>query len=241
LIKIRVIMRCCDSVQSLHGTQRPFGLDKRQCIRVCFGSLLESLQGTDHEIDIIGDALTQETISFLMSFAHLHTIRLHNSSQLGNVGSLLRALDVVNSIPPEEYVYMVEDDYFHRAECFQYIVDFLNVYRGEFFLHPPDYPDRYTERPLKPVIVLLTHHTHWRQVYNTTFTFFGKSELFHREMGMIRLAAAINASDGLLSTSLYTKVQCFSPIPGLSTHMHVGVMTPLVDWEPLVRRFLAAQ
>ena len=57
----------------------------------------------------------------------------------------------------------------------------------------------------------------------------------------ILLRSSIGADDGVLSRRLFAglifgeKALCLSPIPGVSTHMHTEVMTPLVDWEKTIR------
>ena len=56
--------------------------------------------------------------------------------------------------------------------------------------------------------------------------------------------SAILPSDSILSEKVYgrlwfkNKALCVSPIPGLSTHMTDGVMTPFVDWEVLCERYI---
>jgi hypothetical protein len=61
-----------------------------------------------------------------------------------------------------------------------------------------------------------------------------------RKYKEILLRSSIGADDGYLSRKLFAglrfggKALCVSPIPGLSTHMHSEVMTPLVDWEKVI-------
>ena len=57
-------------------------------------------------------------------------------------------------------------------------------------------------------------------------------------------ASAIGPSDSILSEKIYgrfffrKKAICLSPIKGLSTHMTEGVMTPLIDWEIICKKYI---
>ncbi|MGB5359703.1 MAG: hypothetical protein WBN27_07145 [Eudoraea sp.] len=43
---------------------------------------------------------------------------------------------------------------------------------------------------------------------------------------------------GRFGYGFWSSSVCFSPIPGLSTHMHQDTMTPLVNWEKLIRDYI---
>jgi hypothetical protein len=164
---------------------------------------------------------------------------------------------------PDDWIYFVEDDYLHTADAFTWIDDLIanrkeymsnkRVARQIRFLHvrldnrplvihTPDYPDRYKPKYLRFSLVFLSKYCHWRQITNTTFTFMMQGKTV-REYKNILLRSCIGADDGYLSRRLFAglrtsgKALCLSPIPGLSTHMHSEVMTPLVDWEKIVQEF----
>jgi hypothetical protein len=92
--------------------------------------------------------------------------------------------------------------------------------------------------------VFLTKLNHWRQISSTTFTFLGEVRSIKRYERFIRKAST-GARDDYLSHHLYSHVfffgrgLCVSPIPGVATHMTDGVMTPLVDWESLLRETIS--
>tara|TARA_B110000003_G_C16505763_1_gene479203 strand:- start:564 stop:812 length:249 start_codon:yes stop_codon:yes gene_type:complete len=56
--------------------------------------------------------------------------------------------------------------------------------------------------------------------------------------------SALGPSDAKLSEKVYgrflfrNKAICISPIKGLSTHMTEGVMTPLIDWEVICKKYI---
>lgn len=250
--KYRIIFRTCDAVYSVHSLPRPFGLDKRRTIEICFASLLESVRGFPHEIHILGDRLSEETLRFFEKY----DVEIINET-LDNDRSIERSFELADSFPAEDWVYFCEDDYLHAPHAFEFIDEFIenreaildtgpgtidncslekNLGSLPLFIHPPDYPDRYKPDQRRPSFLFLSHHCHWRQISNTTFTFLAQARTVARYRDELQRSVR-GADDAYLSRAIYAsesyagRALCVSPIPGLTTHMHEGVMTPLVDWE----------
>lgn len=260
--RYQILFRTCDIVHSLHNAPRPFDLDKRTLIKVCFRSLVEALRPVDHRIVIIADRLSPEMTTFFESFRDQgHEIEMVHG-EYGNDNSLRKQVELALTVPDDDWVYFVEDDYVHTPEAFvwmndlienkdQYITKKTILRQLKFWktrldqipivIHTPDYPDRYLPRYLRPSLIFLGKHCHWRQITNTTFTFLIKASSVKRYKDILYYSCN-GADDGYLSRALYgglrfgDKALCLSPIPGVSTHMHDGVMTPLVDWASIVDR-----
>ena len=74
---LNIIFRTCDVVNSIHGTDRPFGLTKKEIVDVCFSSLINSLDktkgtyigGIKYKFYIIGDKLSEERIEYFKPYA----------------------------------------------------------------------------------------------------------------------------------------------------------------------------
>jgi hypothetical protein len=256
----RIIFRTCDKINSLHQTPRPFGLDKRELIRVCFRSLVAALEGFPHSIHVIADDLTDEMTSFFKGYPVTIT-----AGKFGNENSIRESCKQAFEYPDEDWVYLCEDDYLHQPQTFLWIQDLIDhreeilltkphgllarrrlgdmkgrLSRRSLVIHPPDYPDRYRARERKPSLLFLSQYCHWRQISNTTFTFMAEAKTF-KEFRIPLEASVKNADDGYLSKQIYagsnfrSRALALSPIPGLTTHMHEGVMTPLVDWEAIMK------
>lgn len=263
--RYNVIFRTCDAVQALRGT-RPFGLDKRTLIQECFLSLYDSIRPFPHTIHILGDKLSPEIQAF---FAGLQkedpSITLSNGSY-GNDESIRQSLAKAMTFPDDEWVYLCEDDYLHTPEAFPWI-DELITHRHEvlrytprrsFFrwflgrldqkplmIHPADYPDRYRHDYLTLSFLFRTKYNHWRQIGNATFTLLAEAKTFKKYRKAL-FRSAQGANDDYLSHWVLERLPyrgrafCLSPIPGVATHMHEDVMTPLVDWN-VVHNAMAAR
>jgi hypothetical protein len=252
--KYNIIFRTCDSVNSFNKSPRPFDLTKSQLIKICFLSLIESLEGFDYRLIILGDELSDEIINFFNFFK----VEMHLGSY-GNYASIRESLNIADTISKDEWIYFCEDDYLHVPSSFSVIDNFINerdelfrqqiklynlssivnLQRKDLFIHPPDYPDRYKPKYRKHSLILLSKDCHWRQINSVTFTFLTESATVKKYSSLL-MACSINANDRRLSRRLFGRIPlfansiCFSPLPGLSTHMHQDTMTPLVNWGELV-------
>ncbi len=250
-----IIFRTCDLVHSLHNAPRPFNLDKRSLIKICFKSLYNAVKDYPHRITILGDRLSDEMKEFFESYP----VTLLNE-ELGNDKSIRRQIEIALESAEDEWIYFVEDDYLHTPETFKWIDDLI-VHRKEYIswkriarqfrflrirldnrplvIHTPDYPDRYQAKYMCFSMIFLSKYCHWRQVRNTTFTIMMEGKTV-RKYKDILLRSSIGADDGFLSRRMFAglrlgnKALCVSPVPGVSTHMHEEVMTPLVNWEKII-------
>ncbi len=253
-----IIFRTCDVIHSLHNAPRPFQLDKRTLIKVCFMSLYKSVANYNHEITILGDRLSDEMLKFFRQFP----VTILNE-ELGNDKSILRSIELATAQNADVWVYMCEDDYLHHPDAFMWITDLVTnrdkyiLQRPKFrlrrganrlsstplFIHPPDYPDRYLRKYMRYSLIFIGKYCHWRQVTSTTFTLLATAGTFKRYLNTF-IASSRGARDQFLSRKIFGgrwfggKALCLSPIPGVATHMHEEVMTPLVDWEGIYKNLL---
>ena len=267
----RILFRTCDRIASLHNTPRPFGLDKHSVIKLCFRSLVHSLEGFPHSIHVVADNLSDEMTAFFREYP-VPTSALAAGEWLtmiegtfGNDESIRVSLRQAMSYDDNDWVYLCEDDYLHHPQTFLWIDDLIQnrnevlrtkslrglrrfipfdhrreLHTIPLFIHPPDYPDRYKPRERRRSYLFLSRYCHWRQITNTTFTFLAEAQSMRKYQSVLTRASA-GADDGYLSRKIYARdhfwgrALCVSPIPGLTTHMHEGVMTPQVDWAGIIR------
>ncbi|HZH64515.1 MAG TPA: hypothetical protein VEY10_06435 [Flavisolibacter sp.] len=253
----QVIFRTCDVVNSVHNTPRPFALDKKTLIKICFKSLYDSLQGLPHGILVLGDKLSDEMLSFFSRYP----VTLTNGNY-GNDESIRQSVEKAVQYPDDYWVYFCEDDYLHRPETFRYISNFIenretiipegkkrffdktnyHISKANLVFHPPDYPDRYWPQDREPFYIFHSQDCHWRQIANITFTFMLQVKVIKKYKKVFDVSST-KANDGYLSKTLFRKKYfgndnlCLSPLPGLSCHMHEGVLTPLVNWEAIVNKY----
>jgi len=262
LARYRVIFRACDVVVAFNRKPRPFGLDKRTLVKLCFASLVEDLQGVPAQIHVIGDRLSDDLLGFFASYG----VSVSNQ-ELDNFRSLAEAFRIALSADDDEWIYFCEDDYLHAPGWVSRLDDLLEnsreyleykpkprwrrlrvdeLERKPLCVHLPDYPDLYKAKYRRSSFLFRSKHCHWRQVTTTTGSFIARADFLRSKRAALeRFAATTN--DREMSRALYGdwsfrggRALCLSPIPGLATHMHEGTMSVGGDWEKLVERYRGA-
>jgi hypothetical protein len=233
----------CDAVNSLHrgldGSEnpRPNGMSKLQVIKTCVKSLKDSVKETDHEFHLIGDMVSQELWSFLLT--ELNPVYSENSLQkLGGLGSLIKCAEIAKSFDDNDFVYMVEDDYLHDPMSFHRIFDFLEFSKQidiPWFIHPSDYPDQY--RKPKRSYIFQTNTGYWREVSSTTFTMLFLAKTFKKFYSNFNKACVGVGDDGIFSQIFGNEALCFSPLPGIATHLHTGTYSNYVNWNLIINKY----
>ncbi len=265
MARYRVIFRACEVTVASNGKPRPFGLDKRTLVELCFLSLVRALDGFEHSIHVIGDRLSDELVGFFRGFG----VSLTNQ-ELDNSRSLREAVRLAMAADDDDWVYFCEDDYLHEPECFTRVDDLIE-HREEYLAYKPkprwrrlrvdelerkplciflpDYPHSYRPKTREPSFLFYSRHCHWRQVTSTTGSFLARADYLKRKRAALEHLAA-TTDDRALSRSLYGsfsfrgRALCVAPLPALASHMHEGTMSVLSDCERLVdfyRRELAAR
>jgi len=246
--KVNIIFRTCDKVNALHGTDRPYGMTKEQIVNYCFISLKRSLaysqniNDINHDVIVVGDELSQERIEWYKVYGP----KVIYNDYYTNGPSIAKTFEIANDLPDDEWIYFCEDDYLHMDESFLHIYDFLDNYEmylkdfkdKDLFIHPVDYPDRYSREDdlYKKWHIFISKFTHWRQIYNTTYTFLCSVKSFKKYYEVF-MESAETWDDGLFSDKVFWRddVICLSPMPSLACHMHEICMSPFIDWSGVLQ------
>ena len=121
MIKFNILFRACEK-ERRDKTNRPYGLNKTQIIKVSFYSIYQAIQGMSYKFVVVGDDLSQGLLNFFSLFDDI----IIDNDNLGSASkSLQKQIDLALEVSDEEWVYMCEDDYLHTPYSFQYISEFL--------------------------------------------------------------------------------------------------------------------
>ena len=219
------------------------GKHKLEIIRKFYLSIQHSLDDRDL-IVIIDDRTTKETLDWMRNNTKAQ-FRIHPITPLPE----LRAKDpypnyhqvMANSCPelmehliavaesnPDELIYICEDDYLHLSHAIPAMKAlFKNGYNG--FYATQDYPDRYTLDSSRLCEVHLGPYGHLRSIPSATLTVAAKGTTWLQYKYELLRAGAF--ADDTWTWKAFKQVGCLCPIPGHSTHLQEGCLTPVVNWE----------
>lgn len=159
----------------------------------------------------------------------------------GNAAGFRLVIDEVHTLPDDEIVYFVEDDYLHRQNSRTAILEGLT---RAHYVSLYDHIDKYLppEKGGNPLIekegaeitkVFLTPSTHWKLTNSTTMTFAVRVATLKTDTDIFYTHTAGNIpGDFATFTDLMQKGRSLAtPIPALSTHCEVFWAAPLIDWS----------
>lgn len=192
---------------------------------------------------IIADNVSSETDNMIQKYISKENI-IYVS--VGNgAGTFNMALDIALKHNDNDIVYFIENDYLHKPNS-------LEILKEGFSLNPSfvslyDHPDKYMEpyqggNPYcegasEVTRVYLTKSTHWKLTNATTMTFASKvSTLKKTEPILRKWTSEAHPHDFEMFIELINSGESLiTPIPGYSTHGETAWLTPLVNWEQLIK------
>lgn len=158
----------------------------------------------------------------------------------GNSGSFLFIVNKALELNDDEIVYFVEDDYLHRPnsknvmlEAFTLGVDYVSLYD-----HPDKYGQCISPNPLvvgmgEDTQVYLTDSCHWKLTNATTYTFASKVKTLKEDYDLMFPFMSI-PKDFEMWLALRAKGRSLvTPLPSYSTHGETSWLAPLTNWESI--------
>jgi hypothetical protein len=193
----------------------------------------------DQNIHIIADNCDDVTLQMITKYVHTNKIQ---TVSIGNgAGTFNLALDYALTLPDNEEVYFVENDYLHIQNSNKIIKEGFNL--GVDFVSLYDHPDKYIDG-INPYIsdggevtkVFLSNSCHWKFTNSTTMTFAAKvSTLKKYETTLRKYTSATHPHDFDMWIELRNYgASLITPIPGYATHGETAWLAPLINWNNVI-------
>lgn len=225
---------------------RPAWFDKRKC----FLNYL-SVFGTSN-LYVIADGVGQQTLDWLVTLIPEDQIR--QTDYLSGAFSFLHAAHMAAELSKETKVLLSEDDYVWTPDAKKCIIEALDIADYATAYDAGDkYIDAGTVGPTgtvgNPLIqgkseitrVYLTENSHWKETNSTTMTWAATAGIIKEDLNVYH-AFCKNAfpHDFAMFRHLITQKgrRLVSPIPSKATHCESAYLSPLIDWETVLKRSL---
>lgn len=185
--KLHIVLRTCDRV----SLQSDRIVPKNECILRCLKSLVTSLESLPipYELNIIDDRSSQETIARIIDIApRANYTFLKDRDETGLNGkqksrySVRVAYDYIYTLPENDLVYIVEDDYLHYPDSLsrmiesyqyftQYITKSIGIFPQDFNQLYPHPSNPFNQTYVKPCIVIPGPDRYYRTTWFTHESF----------------------------------------------------------------------
>ena len=235
---IEVFLRHCyySKIQELPDRERPFWFNKFKVFENFKNTLDPELVNYTIIYDEFNGSIDK---TFLAREKNVEII-----SCGGETGSFLAMLDIVQSknFDDDQIVYLMEDDYLHRPNWSQILLEgfeigspYVTLYDFDMFISKGYLCETFT-----------TKNSHWRAVPATTNTFACKYKTLLQDLEIHKEYSenGIKKKEGYYFSKDFDKFwylqkqgkYVISPMPGWSTHCDANHISPVVDWKEIIEQ-----
>ena len=230
--KLTIILRTCGKVYSQHG-RRYVDKTKPEIINVCVSSLVNSInqvKGHEVELFVLDDHSDQSCLSDIIQILSKckATVNFIDSNVTGNGPTMERVYELVEKHATDLW-YHVEDDYLHKPEAIQDMIDTVVKFEEDtgqmIAINPHDDMWRYKHQ-IYHSIILLGPYKHYRTVEHSTYTCLASRQIYDtyrkwfQEVVRLTKARADWVEDKSINNVWKQEgTMLFSPIPGLAFHI----------------------
>lgn len=192
------------------------------------------------EVTLYADNVKDSTYEYLNSLG-VSVVRTKNAN---NAVSALHVLNEALQFDDVETVYFVEDDYLHRPNSRQVLLEGLDISR---YVSLYDHPDKYIPAAHggNPLIesdggeitkVYLTKTSHWKLTNSTTMTFATTVKSLREDFNIWKKHCTGHIPhdfDAFIELREIGK-SLITPIPSYATHCEQKWAAPLIDWNNII-------
>lgn len=218
-----------------HGKFRPewFSAEK------CFKNLL-SVFDKDAKITVVFDGDSKD--HFVSKFPSVDIVHVENGgTETKSFTWLVNHVCEKTVIKDDDIVYFVEDDYIHRPDSVKILRDIFqssNVDYVSLYDHPDKYIPGYFQRFAQGFIthVVCTDACHWKTTPSTTNTYamrfstLKRDREIHLKYSDFDKVGPISQDHAKFCDLWNSGKSLVTPIPGYSTHVENGMLSPNIDW-----------
>jgi hypothetical protein len=209
----------------------------------CLRNFCEVFQRHIDDIHIIADNVSEQTYEMICKYVDKKLVQRVSVGH--GAGTFNLTLDAALELGDNEIVYFVENDYLHRPgsdvilqEAFAIGSEFATLYdHPDKYQDPIDGGNPYCEGGAEDTRVYLSKSCHWKLTNSTTMTFAAKVKSLRTYLDIIKHHTKTRHPHDFEMWIDMRKAGAtlLSSIPGYSTHGDLGTITPLADWDGLVK------
>jgi hypothetical protein len=202
----------------------------------CFDNFIETIkERNDVNLQVIYDGEDSENFIFDYEYPIL---RINAKS---DYQSFIQTLHILKerTYQDDDIIYLLENDYVHTKSWVDKTKDFFEKF-PEAYLSLYDHNDKYLEeyKFLESKIVVTENH-HFRTTPSTCGSFMCKHDILNQDFiyhsdvpDFLYKISNIPVDHGkFLLLNLLKNRLVYSPVPALSTHCLLGLLSPTIKWE----------
>jgi hypothetical protein len=230
---IKIFQRHCNFSSNSHNKPRPEWFDREKIFDLFVSTLDERAEFTAFH-----DSGNGDIENHFLKNKDVNKISMKGGNDAQSFLNLLNYV-IEQNYDDEDIIYFLEDDYLHKPgwidillEGFEYIgADYYTLY---------DHPNKYWSDMWDkfPSYLIISPSTHWRTTVSTTNTYACKFKTLKKHFEIhVKYCDLVEkwTKDHEKFTHLWSiGSNLLSSIPGYSTHVEGGMLSPIIDWKNII-------
>lgn len=135
------------------------------------------------------------------------------------------------NVGDNDLIYFLENDYLHLYGWVDKVIDLFSTFSGLSYVSLYDHNDKYFLPMYGDLVsqIVTTKTHHWRTTPSTCGSFIIPKQILDEDYDI--LSTMIGDHNKFLWLNENRGRGVITPIPGLSTHCMVGLMSPTINWK----------
>lgn len=193
--------------------------------------------------NVMADNVSEQTSDMICKYVPKSVVEYVSVGH--GAGTFKKTLEQSLELPSEDIVYFLENDYLHREDALEALLDGFTT--GAQYVSLYDHPDKYLspQEGGNPFVesggeltrVLKGKMCHWKMTNSTTMTFASMVRTLKNDYDKMLPYISDNHPDDF---QMFLKLRehgraLVTPLPGYSTHGETRWLSPFVDWKTCVK------
>lgn len=204
----------------------------------CFKNLLDTIAGKNVEIHLAMDGIIKNNwISKYEKFYKSYEI------EGGNLNKVTTGVyNVAKNIECEEsdLIYILENDYLHVDNWVDSVLNLYQTYSGLTYISLYDHYDKYFLPMYEDLVskIIISKYNHWRTTPSTCGSYITTKKVFLEDFeDHTGVTIPVGDHHKWIYLNQTKNRFIFTPMPGLSTHCMENLMSPIIDWENINKKY----
>lgn len=151
-----------------------------------------------------------------------------------DASSFFKTCEIIKNdtkIQEDDLIYFLENDYFHILGWENKIKELYKTYKGIDYISLYDHNDKYFLPQYDNLVskIITTKSHHWRTTPSTCGSFIIPKYIFDEDYDI--LSTMQGDHNKFLWLNQHKNRTVFTPIPGLSSHIMEGLLSPTINWK----------
>lgn len=211
--------------------------------RNCFINLLKSIKPHQNivKLNVVFDGDITKSEIYNLDYNY-ETYIIQGGSDISSwkiTNQIIKEQCDKNIIKSEDLIYFLENDYLHTQNWIEKLLEVFEKHSDKY-VSLYDHKDKYFEYNRTSCEIFVTDTHHWRTTPSTCGSYIVRKDVFEEDFRDIEIINEMCYGIGTTPDhykfsvlNLYKKRQVITPIPGLSTHCMIDLLSPTIDWKQI--------